>query len=62
MLRLKKLAINQAEDQLGFRTVARYTAGQNIIVARSEDGRAGGRIVRSEGFAAARQQFGPPED
>ena len=62
VLRLKKLAINQAEDQMGFRTVARYTAGQNIIISRSEGGRAGGRFVRSEGFAAAREQFGPPKD
>ena len=60
VLRLKKHAINQAEDQLGFRTVARYTAGQNIVIARSEDGRAGGRVARAEGFAAARERYGPP--
>ena len=61
VLRLKKLAINQAEDQMGFRTVARYTAGQNIIISRSEGGQSGGRFARSEGFAAAREHFGPPE-
>ena len=60
MLRLKKHAINQAEDQMGFRTVARYTATQNTLISRSESGHTGGDYARAHGFAAARERYGPP--
>ena len=62
VLRLKKQAINQVEDLMGFRTAARYTAGQNILVARSDASREVSAYTREHGLQATRERFAPPGD
>lgn len=62
VLRLKKQAINQVEDVMGFRTAARYTASHNIMVARSDASLEVSAFMREHGLAATRERFAPPED